>query len=416
MIKKSFVIIFLLSCAVSLFSQNNTSSPYTRYGYGNLVDAGFGESKGMGGLSYGLRTTKFVNPGNPASFTAIDSFTFRFEAGVAAKLSVYTDDLAGQTKFDANLEYLAMQFPITRWLGFSMGLIPSSFVGYDFYSSQTKSSSITEGSISSTTKYEGKGGIRQFYFGLGAMPLRNLSLGASAEYSFGKIEHSSLLSFDNKTYASTSQYKKVKVKDFNFNLGAQFEIPLSGERKITIGAVVQPKSGLTADAEQEILTSGIDTVNIIADDGFETPLTVGFGFVYNFSSRWIAGLDYKRQNWSDAKYFGEKPFADRNKVAAGVELLPNNLSKRYLERIYYRFGANYSNSYIKVNDETLNEYTLSAGFGLPLRKGLNPTVINLVIEYGSTGKTSDNLVREQFFKFTLNATINERWFVKYKFD
>ena len=45
----------MLLCGVSgLWAQHNTSSPYTRYGYGNVLDGGFGQTRAMGGLSYGL--------------------------------------------------------------------------------------------------------------------------------------------------------------------------------------------------------------------------------------------------------------------------------------------------------------------------------------------------------------------------
>lgn len=50
--------------------------------------------------------------------------------------------------------------------------------------------------------------------------------------------------------------------------------------------------------------------------------------------------------------------------------------------------------------------------GIPIEKGLNPTVINVAFEYGHNGSVSNGMIREQYFKFTLNATINERWFVK----
>ena len=35
-------------------AQNNTNSPYTRYGYGDLSDQSFGNSKAMGGIAFGL--------------------------------------------------------------------------------------------------------------------------------------------------------------------------------------------------------------------------------------------------------------------------------------------------------------------------------------------------------------------------
>lgn len=57
-------------------AQNNTNSPYTRYGYGHLADQGSSNSKAMGGVAYGLRDGTQVNFANPASYTAVDSLTF----------------------------------------------------------------------------------------------------------------------------------------------------------------------------------------------------------------------------------------------------------------------------------------------------------------------------------------------------
>lgn len=414
--KKSFLLIsFMMGFIFSSYSQN-TSSPYTRYGYGSLVDAGSGLSKSMGGLSFGLRPKGFINSGNPASYTAIDSMTFRFELGAEAKLSTYSDKNANQTTFDANLSYMALQFPITRWLGVSAGILPYSFVGYDFYQTDVQPSSMTNGSLNSQYDYEGKGGLTQAYFGLGVSPFRNFSVGVNVEYNFGDIEHTSDVSFTTSAFRSMCQSKKISVSDFNWLAGVQYEFDLDDQKHMTVGLVYEPKAEMNANATQQIYVSGVDTVNIVNEDGFETPMTVGFGVACGFSERFQVGLDYKRQNWSDVKYFGEKPFADRNRISAGAEFLPNKNSKRYLERIHYRLGANYSDSYIKMGGDQLNEFALSAGLGFPLKKGLNPTVINLSFEYGNMGSTADDKVREQYCKLMLSATINERWFVKRKIE
>lgn len=414
--KKGFILISLLmGFCFSSYSQN-TSSPYTRYGYGSLVDAGSALSKSMGGLSFGLRSKSFINPGNPASYSAIDSMTFRFELGAEGNLSTYSDKNASQTTFDANLSYMALQFPITRWLGVSAGILPYSFVGYDFYQTEEQSSSMTSGSMTARYDYKGEGGITQAYFGLGVSPFKRFSVGANIGYSFGDIEHSSDVSFTTSAYRSMLQTKKISVSDFFWKVGAQYEIPVGTEKSLTLGVVFEPKSKMSVNASQEIHISGIDTVNIEHADGFETPMSIGFGVVYGLSERLNVGIDYKRQNWSDVEYFGEKSFADRNRVAAGAEYLPNKSSKRYLERMHYRLGANFSDSYIEMGGDQLNEYSFSAGLGFPLKKGLNPTVINLTFEYGSYGSTSDDKVHEQYCRFMLSATINERWFAKRKIE
>ena len=63
-------------------AQNNTNSPYTRYGYGQLADQGSANSKGMGGVAYALRDKHLVNFANPASYSAVDSLTFIFDGGM----------------------------------------------------------------------------------------------------------------------------------------------------------------------------------------------------------------------------------------------------------------------------------------------------------------------------------------------
>ena len=73
------VLIFIL---LPLMAQNNTNSPYTRFGYGDLGERSFGAGRAMGGVGYGLRSPKQINPMNPASYSCMDSLTFLFDFGV----------------------------------------------------------------------------------------------------------------------------------------------------------------------------------------------------------------------------------------------------------------------------------------------------------------------------------------------
>ena len=43
-----------------LMAQNNTNSPYTRFGYGDLGERSFGAGRAMGGVGYGLRSPKQI--------------------------------------------------------------------------------------------------------------------------------------------------------------------------------------------------------------------------------------------------------------------------------------------------------------------------------------------------------------------
>ena len=55
--------------ATIAIAQTSSNSPYTRYGFGELSDQHFGNSKAMGGIAYGLRNGYQINAANPASYT-----------------------------------------------------------------------------------------------------------------------------------------------------------------------------------------------------------------------------------------------------------------------------------------------------------------------------------------------------------
>ena len=77
--------------AATAMAQYGTNSPYTRYGFGQLSDQSFGNSKAMGGIAYGLRNGLHINAANPASYSAVDSLTFLFDAGMSYAISQIID-------------------------------------------------------------------------------------------------------------------------------------------------------------------------------------------------------------------------------------------------------------------------------------------------------------------------------------
>ena len=131
-IKKVVFISILIITQLSLKAQNNTNSPYTRFGYGELADRSFGAGRAMGGVGIGLRSSKQINPMNPASYSCMDSLTFLFDFGVAGQVSWFYDGVNDRKNLNGNVEYIALQFPITRWLAVSAGILPYSHVGYKF--------------------------------------------------------------------------------------------------------------------------------------------------------------------------------------------------------------------------------------------------------------------------------------------
>ena len=126
------LIIFVTLIGTSTAQNVGVDSPYGRYGYGVLSKPALGATESMGGISYGIRRGWSVNPGNPASYSAVDTLNFTMEMGVSGQYSKLSDGLNNQSFQNGNFDYLAFQFPVYKNVGMSVGLLPYSKVGYDF--------------------------------------------------------------------------------------------------------------------------------------------------------------------------------------------------------------------------------------------------------------------------------------------
>jgi len=130
MYKNKLLLLVLASIIFAQFTngQNNTNSPYTQFGYGDISNENNGEQRAMGGVGIGSRSSFSINTVNPASYSAVDSMTFMFDIGSSALGSRFANQTGANTTLNANLEYITMQFPLSKGLGFSAGLLPYSFV------------------------------------------------------------------------------------------------------------------------------------------------------------------------------------------------------------------------------------------------------------------------------------------------
>lgn len=413
---KIFLLVFsLFTFAQLTSSQNNTNSPYTRFGYGDISETNSGEQRAMGGVAIGSRSRFGINTVNPASYSVVDSMTFMFDLGSSALLSRFSDPTGGRTKMNANIEYLSMQFPITKWLGFSGGLLPYSFSGYDFYSVDTTFTEIQGfDSIVNVKSFNGLGGISQVYTGISANLFNHISLGVNAYYMFGNIENNRELRFSNSTaYSSTVQQNIINAGSFRFRYGVQFYNTFAKKHNVTLGLIYEQKKKLNGNFTQITYSALNDTTEAdLSFNDFELPRMYGVGLNYIYDDKLTIGIDYSMQEWGNAKFFGKTDsLTNRSKIAIGAEYQPNAKGRKYSDKIRYRAGINMSDSYYKIDGITPpKNFGISFGMGLPVRN--SKTMLNTTIEYGKIGAASS--LREDYFKFTFNAVFSEYWFFKRK--
>lgn len=426
--RRVVIIAGLLLLPALLFAQfnNNTSSPYSRFGLGDLQPYSFGRTSAMGGASLASRNNQQINTSNPASYTAVDSLVFMFEFGLNGKFSNYSNDITSMNTNDINFRYFAMNFQITNWMATSLGLTPYSDVGYN-----VEVNDEVENAGNILLRYYGEGSISRAYWGLAFEPVKNISVGANLNYMFGMLNRNAETYFlDAADFYNNQKFESLRLRDFNLSFGAQATLPLNENQHLTFAAVLENKptyTGFLSDLTRKIISiqvgntsrSDQDTINFQSQDrsAIEFPLTYGFGLSYVKKNSLEVNADYYRQAWSNAKFFGENNpiLTDLDKFAVGAEWIPDRFSIRsYISRIAYRAGLKYEKSYLKLDGQQINDFGISFGVGLPVYRS-NSTV-NVSAELGRKGTKENNLVLENYAKINLSVNLYDLWFIQRKFD
>lgn len=408
-------------------AQHIENSPYSRYGIGDLYNNQYIQTSAMGGISMGYRSANAVNYSNPASYSVFDSLSFLFEAGMGARYTELNSSTASQRTGGANFSHIVCGFPVYKNIRASMGLVPFSKKNYLMSNAQTIDSI---GEV--TSLFNGSGGVNRLYFGTGIMITKWLSLGANASYLFGGINQEQNVSFPvSSNFFNTNRINSVYVSDFTCDLGIQTHFEFKKGKRLNLGFDWQPSMDLNAKRSTLTRTflptdySGIirvkDTVENITDEkGILTlPDGLSFGVVYQNPGKFTAGIDAGIQNWSKFSSYGiNDSLKNSSYVALGMEYIPNiNAIKGYLNKIHYRAGFRYNQSYLQLKNTTLTEFAITAGFGLPLRsRAKKYSLMNVAVEVGKRGTMDNGLIEEKFIRGTVSFSLYENWFHKRKYD
>ncbi len=423
------VLVLLIILAGQVLAQSNSDSPYSRFGLGIMSQPGFSKNRAMGGVGLALRDNNHINYLNPASYSAVDTMSFLFDFGVMGH-HTYTEYEGGTDNFSGgNMDHIALSFPVTKWWGASVGVLPYSKVGYSIKQEDYKENIGFLDYI-----YTGNGGISQFFLGTSIELFNRLSIGVNFKYLFGSIDLKRTVSFPfEPAHSVTKIESRTLVNDFIIDLGIQYSQDFLEDYNITIGMIFDNKTSISA--ENRILKTNtfpgaptsipgdstvIDPRFIIEESSQKgnivIPSNIGAGLLFKYNNKLSVGFDYYEQDWSNATlFYSNQTFTKSNSFHGGMELIPDPEALRgYHKRIAYRLGGHYQNSYLKFEDEQLKDYGISFGAGLPLKN--QRSSVNLAIEAGRRGTLENDLIRENYLFLSFSVTLYDFWFVKRKFD
>ena len=402
--------LILLTC--STLAQNNTSSPYSMYGLGELRFQTNPHNSAMGNVGIGMLSDNFLNTLNPASYSALDSMTFLFEMGVDGKISDYKTHNKSASATSVNFSYLAIGTRINHWLSAGFGLNPFSSTGY-----QINTTSLIEGIQQEyPLNITGSGDISRAYLSFSVMPVKKLSFGIKSSYLFGNQAQTQFHDLSNLESSSISNETTDHFNNFYWEFGIQYQLQLKTST-LMLGAVYNPR--------QELQTRRINTT--FNSDGlvlqyeeesngnFVIPEEAGVGFSWKKGNYLLVAMDAGMQMWSDESYDISGVELNNNPyLRGGIDYQPSsNLHDTYYKRMSYRVGFRYAKSYLKLREVQLDETAISLGVGLPIRN--QKSRIDLSFELGKIGTTNKKLIQENYFRFRLGFSLKDNWFTRPKY-
>jgi len=424
--------IWLMVFPIVTFAQNVTNSPYTRYGLGQLSDQTSAMSRGLGGSAYALRDKKFVNFANPASYSAVDSLTMKFDLGMSLQNSNFSDDNdVSLNAKNSSLDYLMLNFRLAPHLGLTAGIMPFAFVGYDY---DSVSESTQEEDIS--VNYSGSDGFSQAFIGVGYDVLPNLSVGVNASYLYGTSTKSITQTFPNSSTAyPTVTSESVRIKSYKFDFGLQYQMHYSKDLSAVIGATYSP--GVSVNNTSYIARSTYTTSGTV-DSSYRYDLSgaidyashYGLGAAISWKS-WMFTADATYEDWGGCGYpqvnLGDLPnestedidatsynsYKDRYRFSIGAQYLPDANGRSLWSLTRYSIGG-YMDAlqYSFENERAAYEYGVSVGLAMPVFR--SSSVLSISGQYSILKPQVTGLLEENRFKLTIGLTFNERWFFKRK--
>nr|WP_322625911.1 hypothetical protein [uncultured Flavobacterium sp.] len=430
---KRFIAGLCFVCTTVAFAQQNNSSPYSFYGVGDTKFKGTAENRGMGSIGV-LTDSIHINLQNPATYGQLKFSTFTIAATTTkSKLQTQSESSdAGRTSVD----YLALALPFKKF-GVGFGLMPYTSVGYKI---QNTTAPFPDG-YTRIRQFEGNGGLNRVFGGVSYNVTKNFSLGAEFSYYFGNIETKSNTVIDPNSNGTTNnlplQYYTREKNTSNygglsFNFGAYYTKLINKKYTWTASAVFTPESELNADTKREIatilLSSGgaeqiVDVRYPNANSGTndnKMPMKVALGTGFGQARIWSIGGEFTH---TGNNVLGNRfdnitnvTFQNAQRFAVGGYYIPKYYSfTSYLSRITYRAGLRYETTGMVISGQTIKDKGVSLGVGLPLA-GVGGSNLNIGAEYGQRGTKAAGLIQENYFNVFISLSLNDRWFVKRKFE
>ncbi len=412
------IIFIALIPSLVVFADGST---YSRFGIGDIPYNSGGTRMGSAGTSIANMSPFSINRINPAGLTGLRYV--RFSGGFTYSATSTKDQT--QSAFHGDGTFTGLYFGIPLWneysLAISAGLAPYSTVNYKVRIPTDQFG------VQYDIDYIGEGGLSKSSFALAMSPLNSLSIGFSYNYIFGNLRTKWQTLSNSTDFYAAEIIRSTELRGSSFTAGCLYTglgslIGVKEIEPLSIGIVLTTTADLSTTHRTIYgYSTGKDTT--AGEKGTLTiPLAYGFGLSYRIVNRIILSGDIYTQEWQNMKSNG-LAFTDLRRsvrYAVGGEYLASpEPNTSFIDHISYQAGFAYNQTYYRIQGEPIDEFSVSAGFSIPIIYDTKLTIASEYLIRGTTkqivgpgSSTPVQFVKDNIFRLNFELGLGELWFIQ----
>lgn len=460
------LLLFMLLLSAFADAQVVNLSPYSRFGIGDIYQAGNVGTIGLGGVRSTFNDRFQVNAENPATLGYLNNTIFQTALrlqNIRLSKGDSQQDLSG-----GNMDQFILGLKRSgSKMGFVFGVTPFSTSGYDIQTNEE-----IEDIGSATYSYEGSGGINRMFLGAGRrfeatdyyrfndkngdaydsikVVKHTLSIGANLDYYFGSVAQTRRLDLSDVTFLDTRRRTVTRLFDFSADLGVHYQTTLRskyGSDKrlrsqwlLQLAAVYSPQADLNTRYEEtaestttssEVVFPVDTTYAVNAEGSTRLPARLRYGAAvhfFNSNGRHFALMaDIAQQDWSSYQIdLGDEVInpnlVESSEFSLGFQYTPKSVEEgsNVFNRTQYRFGARQTNTYLELEGTQIVDEAFTAGFSTPLLSSRSTSKLHFGMEFGRRGVDEGKLIQEDYLNIFIGVTLSpfykNVWFKERKYE
>ena len=416
--KFSFFFTALLGTFLTTYSQQSINSIYSNYGLGLENFNGGTYQKSMGGSSL-VMSQELPNLKNPASYSKLKITSFSIGASTTRQqINTRQNSSKG---IATTVDYLSIALP-SKYVGIGLGIHPYRSMGY----LTTATNEVNN--VAQTTQKRGDGNVNRAYLSLSSQLIKGLHIGTEIHYNFGRLEEQT--TSYNQTVFSNRELLQSEVSGFSFTTALLYENEYRKNYVSRLTAIYEASNQLEITNRQQLASittntaTGVDIIenentNFLSIQDFRLPSKLTLGISIEKKRNWFMSSEMfftKNNNYQD-RIYSRQGVSHRHGmgIRTGGYYIPKyNSLTNYLQKITYRFGFEYHDLGIAINNQIISDFGMSFGMSLPLPR--SSSQVDLGLKLGKRGQIASSLIREDYATLSLGLTLGQKWFQKRKYD